>query len=107
MKQLLWILYEDVFLTADILHFIRTTGFQSIIPRQISFKREIVWISGVMEMLFGGLLLLNREVTVVSKVLPAFLTAVFPANVYMAAKNLPLTENQLPKPLLWGRLPLQ
>ncbi|WP_331456972.1 hypothetical protein [Bacillus sp. FJAT-27231] len=66
-----------------------------------------MWITGVMEMLFGGLLLLNKGVTAVSKALPAFFTAVLPANVYMAVKNLPLNGKQLPKPLLWARLPLQ
>ncbi|RJS61177.1 hypothetical protein [Bacillus sp. PK3_68] len=107
MRQLLRFLYGIGLFAAGILHFTRTAGFQSIIPRQIPFKKEIVWISGVIEMLFGGLLLLNKAVTAVSRLLPTFFVAVFPANIYMAVKNLPLNGKQLPKPLLWGRLPLQ
>ena len=107
MKQILRLLYGAGFLAAGILHFTRTAGFQTIIPRQIPFKKEIVWITGVMEILFGGLLLINKGVNFVARLLPSFLTAVFPANLYMAAKNVPLNGKQLPKPLLWGRLPLQ
>ena len=33
--------------------------------------------------------------------------AVFPANVYMEQKNIPLNGKQLPTWALWGRLPLQ
>lgn len=41
------------------------------------------------------------------KTINAFLWAVFPANIYMARKNLPLAGKQLPKWALYGRLPLQ
>ena len=37
----------------------------------------------------------------------SFLTTVLPANIYMARKELPLGDKQVPKWALYSRLPMQ
>lgn len=107
LKTVLRLLYGAGFLFAGIAHFKRSKGFEAIVPAVLPFKKAIVAISGVIEIVYGVLLLLNRGTTFVTKTLPGFLTAVFPANVYMAVKNIPLGDKKLPVWALWGRLPLQ
>lgn len=107
MKSIIRILYGAGFLFAGIAHFTRSKGFEAIIPGFIPFKKAIVAVSGVIEMVYGIVLLLNRGTSFATKTIPAFLATVFPANVYMAVKNVPLGGKQLPKWALWGRIPLQ
>ncbi|WP_141719944.1 hypothetical protein [Domibacillus iocasae] len=95
------------FLLAGIAHFTRSRGFEAIVPGFLPFKKAIVAISGVIEIMYGFALLLNRGTSFVTKTLPGFLAAVFLANVYMAVKRIPLGNKQLPPWVLWGRLPLQ
>jgi len=107
MKNIIRLLYGAGFLVAGIAHFTRSKGFKAIVPGFLPFKKAIVAVSGVIEIVYGVLLLLNRGTSFVTKTIPAFLAAIFPANVYMAVKNVPLGDKQLPKWALWGRLPLQ
>ena len=107
MKTLIRLFYGAGFLAAGLMHFKRPNGFKAIVPAFLPFKQAIVAVSGVIEMIYGAALLLNRGTSFVTKTMPAFLAAVFPANVYMAMKNIPLGEKQLPAWMLWARLPLQ
>lgn len=107
MKNIIRLLYGAGFLVAGIAHFTRSKGFEAIVPGFLPFKNAIVAISGVIEIVYGIILLLNRGTSFVTKTMPAFLAAVFPANVYMAVKNVQLGDKHLPKWALWGRLPLQ
>lgn len=95
------------FTFAGIMHFVRTKGFEAIVPNFLPLKRLIVWVSGVIEVLFGIQLILKKPSEFTKKLIEWFLVAVFPANVYMAQKNIPLNGKTLPKWALWGRLPLQ
>lgn len=101
------LIYGAAYLTAGIMHFTREEGFRKIIPPFLPFRKAAVLITGVIEIFFGIALLVKRPSTGLKKVIQWFLWAVFPANVYMAVKNIDLNGKQLPKPALWGRLPLQ
>ncbi|MGK9044613.1 hypothetical protein [Mammaliicoccus vitulinus] len=95
------------FTFAGVMHFVRSEGFEAIVPSYLPFKKAIIWITGVMEIIFGLLLILKNPSERTKKLIEWFLVAVFPANVYMAQKNIPLNGKVLPKWALWGRLPLQ
>lgn len=92
---------------AGVMHIVRSEGFEAIVPNYLPFKKAIVWITGVMEIVFGIMLMIKKPSSLMKKLIEWFLVAVFPANVYMAQKNIPLNGKQLPKWALWGRLPLQ
>ncbi|WP_414044453.1 DoxX family protein [Macrococcus animalis] len=95
------------FTTAGILHFLRETNFTKIVPSYLPFKKEIVYISGVMEVMMGIYLIFKKPNEMAKNLINAFLLGVFPANIYMARKEMPLGDKQLPKSALYGRLPLQ
>ncbi|QLK86538.1 hypothetical protein [Staphylococcus sp. 17KM0847] len=96
-----------LFLTAGILHFKREENFRKIVPHYLPLRKEAVWITGIFEVMFGLLLIVKKPGYAFKHVMIAFLWAVFPANIYMARKKLPLGDKSLPNKILYGRLPLQ
>lgn len=106
-KLLLKTLLGLGFFAAGILHFLREPNFTKIVPNYIPFKKEIVYISGVMEIIMGVYLIMKKPSESAKKLINTFLLGVFPANIYMARKGIPLGDKQLSKSALYGRLPLQ
>ncbi|MEE1107183.1 hypothetical protein [Macrococcoides canis] len=107
MKIIIRMILGILFTFAGILHFLREPNFTKIIPSYIPFKKEITYITGVMEVIMGIYLCMKRPSVRAKKWINRFLLAVFPANVYMARKQLPLGDKQLSQSALYGRLPLQ
>jgi len=86
-------------------HFLNEALYVGIMPRYFPYPRELVWISGVAEIVLGAALLAPQFQVLAAWGLIALLVAVFPANI-----NMLLHPEVLPKaPLwvLWLRLPLQ
>jgi uncharacterized membrane protein len=98
-------LFAAVFVTAGILHFLWTDVFVRIVPPYLPWHRELVYLSGVAEILLGVLLLIPPCTGYAAWGLIALLIAVFPANVQMAlaASEFPMISPML----IWLRLPLQ
>ncbi|TDM10561.1 DoxX family protein [Macrococcus lamae] len=101
------LLYGTVYTVAGILHFTNEEGFRKIVPKMLPYRKLIVQVSGVVEVLFGLSLLVRQPGPATKRLLKLFLIAVFPANVYMAVNNIEFKGRQLPWWALWGRLPLQ
>jgi uncharacterized membrane protein len=95
------------FILAGVLHFIIPKTYEAIMPDYLPAHRELVYASGVAEAAGGvGLLASSPTVRRYSAYwLVATLVAVFPANLHMALN--PGRYKQIPKPALYGRLPLQ
>lgn len=95
-----------LFLGAGTLHLLTPGTFDRIVPPGLPLPaRTATLLSGAAEIL-GGLGLLHPATRPAARLgLLALLTAVFPANVYMAQH----AERFVPLPewLLWARLPLQ
>ena len=64
-------------------------------------------VTGVFEIFFGIMLLLKRPANWLKTGINLFLLVVLPANIYMARKELPLGDKQVPKWALYSRLPMQ
>ncbi|NMA65210.1 MAG: DoxX family membrane protein [Clostridiaceae bacterium] len=96
-----------IFGVAGIAHFTRTEGFSKIVPHYLPFKDFIVKASGIVEILFSVLLLFRKPGYLFKNTISSFLLLVLPANIYMARNALPLGSIDVPKPLLWARVPLQ
>ncbi|SCT32269.1 DoxX family protein [Staphylococcus caeli] len=101
------LLFGIVFGGAGILHFTHERNFRSIVPAYLPFRTAAVLVSGVIEMLFGLLLLIKQPTNFLKYSIIVFLWAVLPANIYMARKQLPLAGHHLPKWVLYTRIPLQ
>jgi uncharacterized membrane protein len=95
------------FVTAGVTHFTSPKFFEAIVPEELPGKRELVFGTGVAEIL-GGVALLVRPNRKVGWLLVALLLFVFPANVNQAVRN--VSADDMPTPprlLLIARLPLQ
>jgi uncharacterized membrane protein len=99
------------FTLAGGLHFARPKPYEAIVPPLLQpWKREIVALSGVAELSGAALVAPAASRHLGRWWLLALLAAVFPANVHMAANPeqiVGLDLDELPRWLLWARLPLQ
>ena len=106
-KLLTIVIMSIFYIRIGILHFTNPHFFLNIMPPYLPFHLELVYLSGVLEVFFGFLLLLKKYRFYAGWGLILLLIAVFPANIYLAqsieAQNLlGITEK---KALL--RLPFQ
>ena len=96
------------FIAVGILHFTHASIFVGIMPPYLPWHLELVWISGVFEILGGIGILIPQVRRFSSWGLLALLIAVFPANLHMAFNgvfiDVPLPQSQFG---LWLRLPMQ
>lgn len=92
---------------AGIMHFIRLEGFTRIVPKYLPLRKTAVVVTGIIELWISAVLFIKRPSQKFKQGINAFLLAVFPANIYMARKQLPLGDIQPPKWALYSRLPLQ
>ncbi|MEN1966657.1 hypothetical protein WMZ97_01155 [Lentibacillus sp. N15] len=108
MKSFFRALYSILLFGAGVLHFSKEPGFRRVVPKVLPFRRAIVLITGVFEMLFSVLLWVKKGQQITGKLLALFMIAVFPANVYMAVKKISFQPGKQANPwILWLRLPLQ
>lgn len=95
-----------LFAVSGTVHLVRPQVFEPIVPRALPARRELVYASGVAELLCAAGLLVPRTRTLAGWASAALLVAVFPANVAMARQirrrgSAPLTAAAV------LRLPLQ
>jgi len=96
-----------VMVVAGTLHFVATDAYVAIMPDYLPLHRELVYLSGVFELVFG-LGLLFRGTRGLSGILLILLfIAVLPANINLAIQNIQPAGYHIPAVLLWARLPLQ
>jgi uncharacterized membrane protein len=93
------------FLVTGLLHFLRPRTYESIMPEYLPAHRELVYASGVAEIVGGAGLLADRTARPAAWWLIATLAAVLPANVHMARHA--ERYRRIPRWALWARLPLQ
>lgn len=95
------------FVVAGTLHFLAPDAYERIMPPYLPMHRELVYLSGALEIL-GGLGMLSKRTRYAAGIgLVLLLIAVWPANLQML-----LDARAEDKPswwiaLLWARLPLQ
>ncbi len=88
-------------------HFVAPRPYIQHLPDVVSFRAELVAITGIMELvLAGGLVGPPRFRRPAGLALAAFLALVFPANVYAAVSQVPI-EGVPTGWIRWARLPLQ
>jgi uncharacterized membrane protein len=103
--RLLRVLAGPFFVINGVLHFAMPRTYLRMMPPYLPRHRELVYASGVAE-LVGGLGLMARATRrAAGWWLIATLIAVFPANVHMAQH--PEEFPKIPSRALWARLPFQ
>jgi uncharacterized membrane protein len=100
-------LLAGIFIAAGTLHFVIPEAYTRIMPPYLPLHRELVYLSGVLQIAGGVGLLHERTRRAAGIGLVLLLVAVWPANLQML-----LNARAAGKPLgwealLWARLPLQ
>jgi len=105
MRNLSLFLMALFYIGAGTLHFVGPEFYLRIMPPWLPWHRELVFLSGVAEVLLGIFVLIPRTRKLAAWGIIALLIAVFPANIHMA-----INSDQFPQfspTMLWLRLPLQ
>ena len=94
-----------VYIVAGLLHFIMPDMYMKIMPPYLQWHRELVFLSGLIEIGLGALLFLPQYQKIAAWGIILLLVAVFPANIYLAQTN---GEALGISPFAaWVRLPIQ
>lgn len=91
-------------------HFVFTDGMAQIIPDFFPLKKELVYLTGILEMLFAVGLLIHRTKTKTGWTLIVFFLAILPANIKASIENINYQTGELDGngiEYLWFRIPLQ
>ncbi len=96
-----------VMVVAGTLHFVATDVYVAVMPGYLSLHRELVYLSGMFEVLFGLGLLWRKTRAAAGIGLIALYLAVLPANINMAVNDIQPVGLHIPALLLWARLPFQ
>ena len=94
------------YISVGINHFVEPEWFIQIVPPYLSkYDLELVYISGVFEVMFGILILFKKTRYYAAGGLILTLAAVFPANIYLAQSDgLAMGTSAA---VAWYRLPFQ
>ena len=110
-RPLLYVM-GPLYIVAGILHFVAPDAYERVVPPQFPRPRELVYLSGIAEIVLGIGVLVPSTRRGSAWGLVALLAAVFPANVYMArddvaAEVAPEWATDIARVAAWLRLPLQ
>ena len=93
------------YIFAGIKHFSNVDWFMKIMPPYLPFHKELVYLSGALEIMLGLLLVFEKTRFIAGWGLVILLIGVFPANIYLAQTN-GMALNMSPA-IAWIRLPFQ
>ena len=93
------------FLTGGIAHFVVADFFIKAMPDYLAYHKELVLVSGVLEILGGIGILIPQTRLLAGYGLIALIIAVYPANINMALH--PEKYQNIAELMLYMRLPLQ
>lgn len=99
------VLLAIFFVVAGMGHFLKPSSYLEIMPPWVPFPLAMVYVSGVLEILLGMLVLPLKTRRPAGWGLITLLIAVFPANIHMALH--PEIFSRIPSWAAWARLPFQ
>ncbi|MFL2991800.1 MAG: DoxX family protein [Cytophagales bacterium] len=106
-KSFLIIISSIFYVIVGIKHFIEPEYFLSIVPPYLPYHLELVYVSGLFEVLFGILILLPKYRYYGAIGLMLLLIAVFPANIYLAQNEIAQEAIGATQEIAIWRLPIQ
>ncbi len=95
------------FIITGFLHFVAPGKYLLMMPGFVPFPLVLIYISGVLEMAGGVLLLLKSQSRKAAYALVILLLLIFPANIYVAIENVQLGGYMSSSFYQWVRLPFQ
>ena len=108
MKRVLLYLMAVFYALAGVMHLIRPDFYLPMMPPYLPWHAELVWLSGVAELLLGLAVLVPALRGLAAWGIMLLLVAIFPANVHIALHNVPVFgANEGAGIGNWIRLPIQ
>jgi uncharacterized membrane protein len=96
------------YVVAGLAHFVRPDFYLPMMPPWLPAHRELIFLSGVAEVLLGVAVLVPRLRRIAGWGIIALLIAIFPANLHIALHDVPVFgATQGAGIWNWVRLPLQ
>jgi len=93
------------YIYTGLLHFTNTNWFLQIVPPYLPIKLELVYLSGLFEVILGIMLIVPALRYYAGWGLILLLIAIYPANIYLVQTNgAAMNTSAL---VAWGRLPFQ
>ena len=93
------------YMNVGVKHFIEPDWFLQIMPPQFPNHYAAVYVSGLLELLFGFMLINPKTRFIAGWGIIFVMITVFPANIYLAVSDGEVMG--ISKELAWGRLPFQ
>ena len=106
-KYILIIISSVFYVIVGIKHFIDPNYFLAIVPPYLPYHLELVYISGLFEVVFGLMILIPKYRYWGSIGLILLLVAVFPANIYLAQNTEAQEAIGATQDIATWRLPVQ
>jgi uncharacterized membrane protein len=108
LKTVLLYLMAAFYVYAGIMHFLNPDFYLRIMPPYLPWHLELVYLSGVAEIVLGAAVLVPRLRRLAAWGIIALLIAVFPANIHQAVNNVPMGDAEVGLGIWnWVRLPFQ
>jgi len=95
------------YISAGVTHFTNYDFFEAIVPPVLVFKSEIVYVSGVIEIVLGLLLCFKKTRHQAAWGIILLLIIIFPANLYLCFYEVPKEALGISKNEAFIRLPFQ
>ena len=95
------------YISAGVTHFTNYDFFDAIVPPVLVFKSEIVYVSGVIEIVLGLLLCFKKTRHQAAWGIVLLLIIIFPANLYLCFYDVPKEALGISKNQAFIRLPFQ
>ena len=95
------------YISAGVTHFTNYDFFEAIVPPVLVFKSEIVYVSGVIEIVLGLLLCFKKTRHQAAWGIVLLLIIIFPANLYLCFYDVPKEALGISKNQAFIRLPFQ
>ena len=97
-------------ITTGIAHFVFVKGFLLMLPDFIPYKTELIYFTGVVELIAAIGILLSKYKKITGWLLIVFLILITPSNIYAAIRHVNLEKATFDgdgPDYLWFRIPLQ
>jgi uncharacterized membrane protein len=107
MKKIVLYLIAICYVLIGFSHFINPTFFINIMPPNLPYHLELVYLSGFFEISLGALLVFNKTRKLAAWGLILLLIAVFPANIYLAQSTEAQEALEISETMAIVRLPFQ
>ncbi len=91
-------------------HFVYTNGMAIMMPEFIPFRKNLVYLTGLLEIVFAMALLVPKFQVITGWAILIFLILVLPINIYASINTINYQKGTFDGPglsYLWFRIPLQ